>query len=114
MGCGTSGSSGGDDNGGDAMASVKIDGAGSVAVADAGGAALPGSPFACTGGNCGGTDVATTTTSIKFTATPTPPSTLLSATIEIGGGTPTSVTAATAITVDPAAGWTLTIVFGAP
>ena len=114
MGCGTSGSSGGDDNGGDAMASVKIDGAGSVAVADAGGVALPGSPFACTGGNCGGTDVATTTTSIKFTATPTPPSTLLSATIEIGGGTPTSVTAATAITVDPAAGWTLTIVFGAP
>jgi len=112
VGCGgTNGGAGGDDTGGEPQGVVSIDGEGSVAVTDGGGAALPGSPYSCSGGNCGGTDVTTTATSIRFTATPGAGSTLSSATIERGGGAQMAVTANTAITVSPSDGWRLQIVF---
>lgn len=112
IGCGGTGRGGADDTGGEPQGVVSIDGDGSVAVTDGADAALPGSPFSCTGGNCGGTDVTTTAMSIKFTPTAAGGSTFMRATIEHGGsGTTTPVTPNTAITVTPADGWRLQVVF---
>jgi len=109
LGCGSgsSGTGAGDELGG----MVKIDGAGSVTVKDQNNSDLPGSPFTCGGGNCGGTDVVTTTRSITFTPTPATGFKLTSAMIELGSGSPTPVTAGTAISVDPAMEWALGVVF---
>jgi hypothetical protein len=109
LGCG-SGSSGTGANG-EPQGMVKIDGAGSVMVKDQDNSDLAGSPFSCGGGNCGGTDVVSTTHSIRFTPTPTTGFKFTSATIELGDGSPMPVTAGAAITVDPAVGWALGVVF---
>jgi hypothetical protein len=90
---------------------VKIDGAGSVTVKDQSNSDLLGSPFTCGGGNCGGTDAVSTTHSITFAPTPATGFKFTSATIELGSGNPTPVTAGTAIVVDPAVGWALGVVF---
>lgn len=113
IGCGGTNGGGGDDTGGDEpQGVVSIDGEGMVAVTDGGNTALPGSPFSCTGGNCGGTDIVTTATSIKFTPTAAGGSTFSRATIEHGdSGTTTPVTPNTAITVSPSNGWRLQVVF---
>ena len=107
LGCGSSdGGAGGEPQG-----MVKIDGAGSVTVKDQNNSALSGSPFACGGGNCGGTDVVSTTHSITFMPTPATGFKFTSATIELGDAGPAPVTAGTAISVDPAVGWVLGVVF---
>lgn len=90
---------------------VKIDGAGSVTVKDQNNSDLPDSPFTCGGGNCGDTGVVSTTHSITFTPTPATGFKFTSATIELGSGSPTPVTAGTVISVDPAVGWALGVVF---
>lgn len=90
---------------------VKIDGAGSVTLKDQNHNDVPGSPFSCGGGNCGGSDAVSTTHSITFTPTPAAGYKFTSATIDHGDGSPTPVTAGTAISVDPAAGWALEVVF---
>lgn len=90
---------------------VKIDGAGSVMVQDQNKSNLPGSPFMCGGGNCGGTNVVSTTHSITFTPTPATGFKFTSATIELGSGSPTPVTAGTVISVDPGVEWALGVVF---
>ena len=90
---------------------VKIDGAGSVMVKDQNNSDVPDSPFTCGGGNCGDTNVVSTTHSIAFTPTPATGFKFTSATIELGSGSPTPVTPGTVISVDPAAGWTLGVVF---
>ena len=90
---------------------VKIDGAGSVTVKDQSNSDLLGSPFTCGGGNCGGTDAVSTTHSITFAPTPATGFKFASATIQLGSGNPTPVTAGTMILVDPAMGWALAVVF---
>jgi hypothetical protein len=96
---------------GDPQGMVTIDGAGSVTVKAQDNSNLPGSPFTCGGGNCGGTSVVSTTHSITFTPAPATGFKFTSATIELGSGSPTPVTAGAAISVDPAAGWALGVVF---
>lgn len=90
---------------------VKIDGAGSVTVKDQNNSNLPDSPFTCGGGNCGGTNIVSTTHSITFTPAPATGFKFTSATIDLGSGSPTPVTAGTVISVDPAVGWALGVVF---
>jgi len=109
FGCGnvSSGTSAGDEPQG----MVKIDGAGSVMVKDQKNSDLLGSPFTCDGGNCGGTSAVSTTHSITFAPTPATGYKFTSATIELGSGSPTPVTEGTVISVDPAVGWALGVVF---
>jgi hypothetical protein len=109
LGCG--GGSSGTGASGEPQGMVKIDGAGSVTVKDQNNSNLPDSPFTCGGGNCGDTSVVSTTHSITFTPTPATGFKFTSATIELGSGNPTPVTAGTVISVDPAAGWALEVVF---
>ena len=90
---------------------VKIDGGGSVTVKDRNNSDLPGSPFLCGGGNCGGSDVVSTTHSITFTPTPATGFKFMSAMIDLGDGSPTPVAAGAVIPVDPAVGWALEVVF---
>jgi hypothetical protein len=55
----------------------------------------------CGGGNCGGTSAVLTTHSIAFAPRPATDLEFTSATIELGSGSPTPVTAGTVISVDP-------------
>src|SRR3954447_18985063 len=92
VGCGggASGDDGTGDPGDSAQGMVKIDGEGSVTVKAQGGAAVSGSPFSCTGGNCSD-EVVSTARSITFTPTPVATSRFARATIELGGSEKTAV-----------------------